>query len=194
MYRVFGFIYPEYNYVHNTGFALTTDYKGYGFSVDAAYRLTEDRTGSRMDIKNNEILYNIQITKTFFKRLYAQVNFIHRYILFSDRRVDSRFSPVIQEYISGEIDTYLFQKDHSQIYILTHFDISFVNETLYLGINMIYGIAENEFYCAPRISYRINDYITLYTGADFWIGGSGDGYLSRNKLNDNFFVRIRFAI
>ena len=193
-YRVYGLIYPAYNRVHNFGAGLSTDFEGYGFSLDGAYKLTRDMNGSRMDIKNNEVLYNLQVDKKFFNLLYTQFNFIHRYVLDIGRRIRSNHSPLVQTIVKNEIDKYLFQKDASQIFLLLHLDVSLVNEKLTLGSNFIYGIAESEFYLAPRISYTITDHITFMTGADFWIGGSGDGYLSRNKLNDNFHVRFKFSL
>lgn len=193
-YRVFGNVYPAYNYVHNFGLGFSTDWEGFGFSFDGAYRLTKDRTGSRMDIKNNEVLYNFQVDRIFSNILYLQFNFIHRYILDFNGTIRSRYSPFVQIYIKDEIDKYLFQRDESQIFLLLHADVKLVNEKLSLGTNLIYGIAEGEFYCSPRISYKITDHITFFTGADIWIGGSGDGYLSRNKKNDNYHVKFRFAL
>ena len=162
--------------------------------MDGAFKLTQDRDGSQMEIKNSQFFYIVQVERTFLGNVHGQVNFFHRYILNSDATIKSAYSSAVQSYIKAEIDDYLMQEPASQIYVLMHLDTSFFHEKLLPGANVIYGSSEKAWYYAPRLAYRISDYVTLYTGADIWTGGMEGGFLGRNKENDNFFVRLQLEI
>jgi hypothetical protein len=147
-----------------------------------------------MEIKNSQFFYIVQIERTFLRNVHGQLNFFHRYILNSDATIKSAYSPAVQSYIKAVIDDYLMQEPSSQIYVLMHLDTSFFHEKLLPGANVIYGFSEKGWYYAPRLAYRISDYVIVYTGADIWTGGMEGGFLGRNKENDNFYVRLQLEI
>ncbi len=194
IHQITGDAYPAYHYIHKIGLAGSYDHKGYDFNLDTSLLLTEDKDGSRMDIKNNEIFNTIQVGHKFINKLYTQLNLVHRLILSFDADIQSEYSIVVQNFIKSEIDKYFFQQSKSQLYLLIHADMNYLYEKLFLGINIIHGMAEKESYCSPRISYKLSDYITCYAGTDIWFGGEGDGFLSRNQLNDNFHVKLKIEI
>jgi hypothetical protein len=163
-------------------------------SADGAYKLTEDRDGSQMEIKNSLLYYIIQIERTFLGNVHGQLNFFHRNILNSDTKIQSSYSPAVEAYINAVIDDYLLEKPPSQIYVLLHLDTSFFHEKLLPGANVIYGYSEKAWYYAPRAAYRVSDYVTFYVGMDIWRGGNKEGFLGRNEDKDNFFVRLQLEI
>ena len=189
-----GKAYPGYNRVHSFGMAGSFYLLDFLISMDGAFKLTQDRDGSQMEIKNSQFFYIVQIERTFLRNVHGQLNLFHRYILNSDATIKSAYSPAVQSYIKAVIDDYLMQEPSSQIYVLMHLDTSFFHEKLLPGANVIYGFSEKGWYYAPRLAYRISDYVIVYTGADIWTGGMEGGFLGRNKENDNFYVRLQLEI
>jgi hypothetical protein len=188
-----GTVYPGYSRVHNIGLGTSFYLFDYLISADASIKLTPDTDGSRMEIRNNEIFYTFQIEKIFFANLKLQTNFFHRIILNAGADITSDYSPQVQNFLEGIFEDYMLQKPESQIYILFHADTNFFRETFFIGANFIYGFEEPEhaFYFAPRVSFVLNDYVSLSAGADFWWGGIEEGFLGRNAELDNFYIRMK---
>ena len=122
------------------------------------------------------------------------LNFYHRLILDSDTQIISPYSLPVQVYIDAIIDDYLLQKPPSQIYFLLHLDTGFFHDKLILEGNAIFGYSEEAWHYAPRIAYRMSDYVTFFAGLNIWTGGSKGGFLGRNEKRDNFFMRLQLEI
>ncbi len=189
-----GTAYPDYNRVQNVGLGVSFYLMDFLISADGAFKLTQDREGSQMDIKNSLLFYIIQIERVFLRNVHGQLNFFHRYIINPDAKIESTYSPAVEAYIKAVIDDYLLEQPPSQIYVLLHLDTSFFHEKLLPGVNIIYGYSEKAWYYAPRVAYRVSNYITVYAGTDIWKGGIEEGFLGRNNEKDNFFVRLQYEI
>jgi hypothetical protein len=189
-----GTVYPEYNRVHNIGLGLSFYLEDFLISCDAALKLMNDWDGTIMELRNHEFFYAIQAEYIFFTKWYTQLGFFHRIIFNAEEEISSPYSSLVEGIIKDTIDDYMLQKPSSQIYVLLHVDTHFFNETLRTGINFIYGYSENAYYLAPRISYKINDYITVFAGADLWWKGMVEGYLGMNTEKDNAFLRVQCSL
>ncbi|MBA7708390.1 hypothetical protein ES703_117288 [subsurface metagenome] len=193
-----GTAFPSYNRVHSFGFGVSFYLKNLLISADASLKLSRDRDGSCMEIKNSELFYSVQVERMFFTDVRGQLNFFHLYVLNYDAQIQSPYSFFVEAYINAVIDNYLFQKPQSQIYFLGHLDTTFIHQKLSVGINVIYEHSEiasqRAYYAAPRVGYKLSDYLTLFAGADIWLKGSEERFIGRNKEKDNFYVRLQLAL
>ena len=137
-----GTAFPGYNRAHSFGLGASFYFMDFLISSDAAFKLTRDREGTQMEIKNSQFFYGIQIERTFLRQVRGQLNFFHRYILNSDTEITSDYSPPVEIYIKTIIDEYLIQEPPSQIYFLLHLDTGFFHDRLIPGVNIIYGYSE----------------------------------------------------
>lgn len=192
-YSITGAVTTEYNHIHNIGLGFSFSISDFLINLDAALKLTPDTDGTKIETKNSEIFYAVQLEKTFFTNLHTQLNFFHRIILNSDAQTVSPLDPLIHTIVSAVLDDYMLQFDPSQIYILLRADTSFFRETLLVAGNFIYSIPENGFYLAPRVSYILDDHWQISAGSDLWWDGIREGFLGRNTEKDNFFVKVQFA-
>jgi hypothetical protein len=192
-YAIRGTAYPAYNRVHNIGLGLSFYLGDFLISTDSALKITRDWEGSIMEIKNSELFSAFQVERMFLNRIRAHLNLYRRYVFNYYTPNRSPYNILIQSNINAIIDDYLLQTPESQLYLLLHLDTHFFRETLSLAANIVYGLTENGCYIVPRITYKLTDHITLFAGADIWIGGDVEGYLGRNETRDNFYVRIQYG-
>jgi hypothetical protein len=188
-----GTAYPAFNRVHNIGLGLSFYLGDFLISADSAIKITQDREGSIMEIKNSELFSTFQVERMYVNKVRVHLNLYHRYVFNYDTPIESPYSTLIQNNISTVIDDYLLQKPQSQLYLLGHLDTHFFRERLLLGANFIYGYTEKGYYIVPRITYKVNDHLTLFTGADIWIEGNVESFLGRNEMRDNFYVRVQYG-
>ena len=183
---------PGYNRAHSFGLASSFYVADYLVSADIAIKLTSDLDGSRMEIKNNEAMWVAQVERLFWNnRLRVQANLLHRLVLNYGAEIASAFSPVVEAYLKATIDAYLFQSEQSQLYALLHADARFLRERLSSAFTLIYGFDEGITYVIPRLSYVLNDYVSVSAGADLWFGDASEGFLGVNLERDNFFIRAQ---
>ena len=195
-HTVTGTGFPAYNRIHNIGMGVGFYLRNLLISADGALKLTRDWAGTRMEVKNSELFYALQVERTFWNRVRAQVNFFHRYVFNVDAALQSDFSPVVQAYINATIDDYLLQKPASQLYFLAHLDTHFFREQLTVGATAIYGRSEEALYLIPRAAFKLSDYLTLSAGADIWMRDKKNitpGYLGMNEKKDNFYLRLQLS-
>jgi hypothetical protein len=196
-HTVTGTAYPAYNRIHNIGAGVSFNIRDLLFSADGSLKITGDWAGTRMEIRNSELFYTLQVERMFWNRFRAQANFFHRYVINADAEIESPYSPVVEAFINFTIDDYLFQTPGSQLYFLAHLDGHFLREKFTFGTTAVYGRTEKAFYLIPRIAYKINDYIVLSMGADIWLRDEHaiyPGYLCINEEKDNFFVRLQLSL
>ena len=103
-----GTAFPGYNRAHSFGLGASFYFMDFLISSDAAFKLTRDREGTQMEIKNSQFFYGIQIERTFLRQVRGQLNFFHRYILNSDTEITSDYSPPVEIYIKTVIDEHYF--------------------------------------------------------------------------------------
>ena len=194
---------PEYNRIHNIGMGISFYLEEFLVSSDIALKITPDIEGTDIAKKNSEIFWALQIERLISvvdTPVRLQVNGFFRQILGADTQPDSPYSEILTAYLNAIIDDYTNQKPPTQFYLLAHFDTSFIYNTLLVSGNFIYGFSESiykiepSFFAAPRVTYRISDYLSVAVGADFWWGGTAEGFLGRNEEKDNFFLRLQFEI
>jgi hypothetical protein len=194
-HTISGTAYPAYNRVHLAGLGVSFYlFDEFLINADASVKLTPDMDGTIPEVKNGELYYAIQVEKMFPGNIRAQLNFFHKTILASDAKTRETYSYFVQLYLNDIVDDYLIQKLPSQVYVLAHLDTTFLNDTLSVGFNFIYGYSEGAYYLAPRIGYSINDYFTLSAGADFWWLGMPEAFLGRNEKLDNYYLRFSFKM
>jgi hypothetical protein len=196
LHTVTGTGLPAYNRIHNLGMGASFHLRNLLISADGALKFTRDWAGTRMEVKNSELFYTLQVERMFWNRVRAQVNFFHRYVFNADAVLQSDFSPVVQAYINATIDDYLLQTPASQMYFLAHIDTHFLRERLTMGATVIYGSSEEALYLIPRAAFKLNDYLTLSAGADIWMRDEKNitpGYLGMNEKKDNFYLRLQLS-
>lgn len=196
-HTVTGTAYPTYNRVHNVGVGVSFYVRNLLISADGSLKITQDWEGTRMETRNSELFYTVQMERMFWNRLRVQANFFHRYVINADAELKSSYSSVVESIINFTIDDYLFQIPASQLYFLAHLDGHFLREKLIFAATAVYGNSEKAFYIIPRIAYRVNDYMSISVGADIWLRHKHaiyPGYLSLNEENDNFFVRLQLSL
>ena len=186
-----------YNRAHLMGLGFSTNLKSWGFDAESGLKITGDWDGSRVELKNSELVSNLQVNKTFFKYWFFQTNFIHRYIINQKAELKSTLNPLVLSYIEDEMDKYFLQPVESQVYIVGHLHRYALHDTLYFALNSGVGFAiypeeeyETEVYLAPRTAYNFSDLVKVEIGGDFWLQGEEAGYLGRNKDKDNFYIRF----
>ncbi len=192
-YTVTGSVTTAYNHLHNIGLGASFSISDFLINFDAALKLTADIDGTKMETKNSEFFYALQVEKTFFTNLHTQLNFFHRLIFNADAETESDLTPLIKDTVRQILDDYMLQYHPSQIYILLRMDTSFFRETVKIAGNFIYSIPENGFYFAPRITYDIDDNWQISAGSDLWWGGIREGFLGRNAEKDNYYIRAQFS-
>ena len=194
-HTVRGTAYPAYDRVSSLGLATSLYLGDFLLSADTAFKITGDPGGTRMEVKNSELFSVVQLERLFWQnRLRVQTNIIHRYVFDADADIVSDYSPAVEAYINAIISEYLQQDRSSQLYGLLHTDVSFLRETLTFAPTAIYGINEKVFLLMPRVSYKVNDYLTCSAGADIWFGKEGNGVLGANLAKDNAYIRARLEL
>lgn len=191
---------PQYNRVHNIGAGVSFYVGDFLINSDIAYKVTPDIDGSNIAIRNGELFWGVQVEHLFSlfeKPIRLMANGYFRQVVNANAEIVSGYSDVLTAFLNGVLDDYTSQKPASQFYALLHLDTNFFHETLLAGANFIYGFSEKvyeiepAFYIAPRLTYKVSDYVSASAGVDFWWGGSHEGFLGRDTAKDNFFVRIQ---
>lgn len=199
-YIIRGKALNTYSRAHLIGLAASTNFEGWGFDFENALKITEDWQGSKAEIKNSEWVANFQINKTLFTEWFFQFNTIYRYVINHGEAPVSELHSALLTSIESEMQKRFLQPEQSTVYIAGHIHRYILNETLYLALNSGFGFSpsaemyENEIYAAPRISYLFSDHWKLNAGADLYLQGHEAGYIGRNRLKDNFYIRVVFEI
>lgn len=187
----------SYNRAHLLGLGFSTNLKSWALDGESGLKITKDWDGTRVEIKNSELVSNIQANRTFFNYWVFQTNFIHRYIINHDAELQSDLNSQVLAYIEPEMEKHFLQPVESQIYMAVHLHRYVLHNTLYFAINGGVGFAinpvdeyETELYLAPRITYYFSDLVKMEAGGDFWLQGEEAGYLGRNIYKDNFYIRF----
>ena len=196
-YIIRGIANNTYNRAHLLGLGISTNIKSWGFDAESGLKITEDWDGSRVEIKNSELVSNLQVNKTFFDHWFFQANFIHRYIINHKAALQSELNSRLLSYIETEMEKHFLQPVESQIYMAAHLHRYALHNTLYFALNGGIGFAiypeeeyEMEVYLAPRAAYHFSDLVKIEAGGDFYLQGEEAGYLGRNKYKDNFYIRF----
>ncbi len=201
--KIRGDAYNTYNRAHLIGLGIGTSLKGWGVDFESGLKITQDWLGDQVETKNSELVTNIQVNKTFFDKWFCQFNFIHRYIINHDVDLDSDLYSLVLSKLETEMRKRFLQPVPSSMYIVNHLHSYFIHETLYFALNSGLGFPifnedeveyELEIYLAPRVAYSFTDLLKLEAGGDFYLQGEEAGYLGRNILKDNFYVRIKMEI
>lgn len=196
-----GEAFNTYNRAHLIGIGFGMNLQDWGVDVESGLKITEDWDGTKIETKNSELVTNLQFNRTFFNNLFLQFNVIYRYIINFDATLDIEYGSLINSYLKSEMKKRFLQPVESAVYIVNHIHRNFINDTLQLALNSGVGFPVNyigsydtEIYLAPRISYSLNDFVKIQSGADLYIQGEESGYLGRNTLKDNFYVRVVMKI
>ena len=194
-HTITGTAYPAYNRAHSIGLAAAFYLGDFLISADAALKITENLDGTRIDVKNSEVVSVLQAERLFWQnRLRAQAIVFHRYLLYYDAVTVSAYSPVVQAYVSAIVAEYLLQESCSQFYALLGGNAMFFRERLSVSANAIYGLDEEVLFVMPRLSLKLTDYVSLVLGSDLWFGQEGTGLLGGSLHNDNIFLRAQLKI
>lgn len=173
-----------YNRVHTIGGAISTSISSFSLVEEVAFNLTEDFDGNEPGIKNSDITFNTQLTRTLFGRTYAQVNMVYQHVFNYDKG-DSELEEAINDVHLQPTDNILF--------FIFHLHDSFLREKLYLALNAGFFFS-TDVYVAPRASYRIKDNLIIETGADIYTGEYENKLLEEHLGGDNFYIRLKFEL
>lgn len=200
-YIIRGEAYNTYNRAHLIGLGASTNIKDWGFDIESGLKITEDWYGVKVETKNSELITNIQVNKNFFYEWFTQLNIIYRYIINYDAKLDSKLKASVLSSLETELQKRFLQPVQSSIYIVNHIHRYILHDTLYFALNGGLGFPvfsqeeyELEVFLALRGAYSFTDLVKLETGVDFYFQGEEAGYIGRNKLKDNFYIRIIMAI
>ena len=200
-YIIRGTAFNTYNRAHLPGMGISTNLKSWGLDAESGLKITEDWDGTRVEIKNSELVSNLQVNRTFFDYWFFQVNFIHRYIINQNADPQSSLNSQVLSYIEAEMEKHFLQPVESQVYMAAHLHRYVLHDTLYFAMNGGVGFAinpeeeyETEVYLAPRVAYHFTDLIKMEVGGDFWLQGEEAGYLGRNIDKDNFYIKFTFRL
>lgn len=192
-----GEAFNTYNRAHLIGIGFGMNLQDWGIDLESGLKITEDWNGTKVETKNSELVNNFQVNRTFFNNLFIQFNIIYRYIINFDATLDAEYSSLIMSYLKSEMKERFLQPAESSVYIVNHIHRNFINDTLQLALNSGIGFPvnysgtyETEVYLAPRVSYSLNDFVKIQSGADLYIQGEEAGYLGRNTYKDNFYIRV----
>lgn len=196
-----GEAFNTYNRAHLIGIGFGMNLQDWGVDVESGLKITEDWDGTKVETKNSELVTNLQVNRTFFNNLFLQFNVIYRYIINFDATLDAEYSSLIMSYLKSEMKERFLQPAESSVYIVNHIHRNFINDTLQLALNSGLGFPvnytgtyETEIYIAPRVSYSLNDFVKIQSGADLYVQGEEAGYLGRNSYKDNFYIRVVLQI
>ncbi|MCK5197699.1 MAG: hypothetical protein KAR21_05075, partial [Spirochaetales bacterium] len=193
-YIIQGTAYSSYNRAHLLGLGFSTNLKSWALDAESGLKITRDWNGTRVEIKNSELVSNLQVNRTFFDYWYFQVNFIHRYIINQKAELQSTLNSDVLPLIQAEMEKHFLQPVESQVYTAIHLHRYVLHNTLYFAMNAGAGFAinpeeeyETEVYLAPRVAYYFSNLVKMEIGGDFWLQGEEAGYLGRNIDKDNFY-------
>jgi hypothetical protein len=173
-----------YTRYHTFGGAYSTSFNGIALVEELAVNITEDFEGTEIGIKNSDITFNSQITKTLSGGIFAQLNIVYQYVINFNK--SSLNYPMLVE----EFNSYFNQPVKHIAFAIAHLHKSFLREKLYFAVNIAY--LHPEFYIAPRISYTLSDEIKIEVGADIKTGEPSDYTLARGNLSDNYYLRLKY--
>jgi hypothetical protein len=194
---------PAFYRVHNIGAGVSFYLGDFLINSDIAYKVTPDINGTDMSIRNGELFWGVQVEYLFSvieQPFRLMANGFYRQVMNANAEIVSDYSDVLAAFLNAVLDDYTSQRPPFQVYALLHLDTNFFHETLNVGGNFIYGYSEDvytmdpAFFISPRIAYKISDYVSTFLGADFWWGGTHEGFLGRDAGKDNFFVRIQVQL
>jgi hypothetical protein len=181
-------ISPVYHKKHTLGAAYST---GLGYSTlsqDLALNLAHDLDGSDLGGQNSDITLNSQLLMNLPGNILSQFSFVYSYII-NYEEDPSGADADAAEYLSEEIQSFHNQPYEHIAFMVGHFERSFLREKLKSQINIAFFFSP-DILLTPRLSYALNDYWNLDTGADITLGEPSDLDLRRNPGNDNFYIRM----
>ena len=197
-YDITGTVTPAYRRAHNFGIGASLALDGWVVSADAGFKFAaENLSGSRIDIKNPELVTVLQADHAFAigsQQFTALAGVYHRQVLHDQAAWRSDYSPFLEAYVGTLADQYLLQHRPHTWYLVGRLHTTLLRERLGVGALGVWGITEQAFHLAPRISYAVSDTLSVAAGANlWWLAGDSDGgdtdLLRRDDAKDNVFLR-----
>ena len=193
-----GAVTPAYRRAHNFGLGGSLALAGWVVSADAGFKFSaENLSGSRIDVKNPELLAVVQVDRPFAigsQQITALAGLYHRQVLHDKSAWQSDYSPFLEAYVGTLADQHLLQDRPATWYLVGRLHTTFLRERLGVETLGVWGITEQAFYLAPRVSYAVNDTLSVAAGTNLWwlLGDPdniGTGLLRRDDAKDNVFLR-----
>ena len=189
---------PAYRRAHNVGLGASLALDGWVVSADIGFKFAaENLSGSRIDIKNPELLTVLQADHAFAigaQQINALAGVFHRQVLHDGSAWQSDYSPFLEAYVGTLADQYLLQDRPHTWYLVGRLHTTFLRERLGVEALGVWGITEEAIHLAPRISYAMSDTLSVAAGANlWWLLDDPDsietGLLRRDDAKDNVFLR-----
>ncbi len=168
-------------------------------SADAGFKFSADNlSGSRIDIKNPELLTVVQADRAFAigsQTINLLAGVFHRQVLHDTSAWQSDYSPFLEAYVGTLADRHLLQDRPHTWYLVGRLHTTFLRERLGVEALGVWGITEQAVHLAPRISYAVSDTLSVAAGANLWWllddppDSNETGLLRRDDAKDNVFVR-----
>ena len=193
-----GTVRPAYRRAHNVGLGASLALDGWVVSADIGFKFAaENLSGSRIDIKNPELLTVLQADHAFAigaQQINALAGVFHRQVLHDGSAWQSDYSPFLEAYVGTLADQYLLQDRPHTWYLVGRLHTTFLRERLGVEALGVWGITEEAIHLAPRISYAMSDTLSVAAGANlWWLLDDPDsvetGLLRRDDAKDNVFLR-----
>ena len=197
-YDISGTVTPAHRRAHNIGLGASLALDGWVVSADAGFKFAaENLSGSRIDIKNPELVTVLQADHAFAiasQPFTMLAGVYHRQVLHDSAAWRSDYSPFLEAYVGTLADQYLLQDRPHSWYLVGRLHTTLLRERLGIGALGVWGITEEAFHLAPRISYTVSDTLTVAAGANlWWLLSDSDGdetdLLRRDDAKDNVFIR-----
>ena len=197
-YDIGGTVTPAYRRAHNLGVGASLALDGWVVSADAGFKFAAaNLSGSRIDTKNPELVTVLQADHAFAigsQPFTMLAGVYHRQVLHDPAAWRSDYSPFLEAYVGTLADQYLLQHRPHTWYLVGRLHTTLLRERLGVGALGVWGITEEAFHLAPRISYAVSDTLSVAAGANlWWLAGDSDSgdtdLLRRDDAKDNVFLR-----
>ncbi len=185
-----GQIETIYTRNHTIGGAYSTNIGGIAWTEELAMNITEDFAGTNIGIRNSDITLDTQILGTLWGGTMAQLNIVYQYIINFDNS-ELIYTSDIDRVLRDEFNGYFNQPLQHVAFAILHLQNSFFHDKLAVSLNT--GYIHPAVYIAPRVSFAITDGMRIEAGADIKTGLPNSSDLARGNLNDNFYVRVKYA-
>ena len=193
-----GVVIPAHRHAHNFGLGASLAWGGWVVSADAGFKFSADNvSGSRIDIKNPELLTVVQADRAFAigsQTINLLAGVFHRQVLHDASAWQSDYSPFLEAYVGTLADQHLLQNRPHTWYLVGRLHTTFLRERLGVEALGVWGITEQAVHLAPRVSYAVSDTLSVAAGANLWWllddpDSNETGLLRRDDAKDNVFVR-----
>ncbi len=185
-----GLIETIYTRNHTIGGAYSMNIGEIAWTEELALNITEDFAGTDIGIRNSDITLDTQILGTLWGGTMAQLNIVYQYIFNFDKG-STDYSPEIEDILRRELNGYFNQPLQHVAFAILHLQNSLFHDRLAVSINA--GYLHPAVYLAPRVSFAITDGLRLEAGADIKTGVPTSADLARGNLDDNYYVRVKYA-